>query len=74
MQDAPGSPNIDNEKAYDDIDVLLCQLKTIEPPPAIIARILDQVQARAIGGKMPSLPLTRRHLDNSDGQGKRRDN
>lgn len=74
MQDAQGSSNIDNEKAYDDIDVLLCQLKTIEPPPAIIARILDQVRARAIGGQMPSLPLTRRLLDNSDGQGKRRDN
>ena len=70
MQHANDSSYMDNEKTYDDIDILLSQLKMIEPPPAIIARILGQVQAQTIGGKIPSQPLTWHHMDNGVDQGK----
>ena len=70
MQHANDSPYMDNEKMYDDIDILLSQLKMIEFSLVIIARILGQVQAQAIGGKIPSQPLMWHHMDNGVDQGK----
>jgi hypothetical protein len=63
----------DHELSFDDIDILFSQLKTIEPPPSIVARILEQVKAQAINVKNPSQPLTRQHPGNSVYQSKRRD-
>ncbi len=63
----------DHEISYDDIDILFSQLKTIEPPPSIVARILGQVKAQAINVKYPSQPLTRPHPGSSVYQRKRRD-
>ncbi len=54
MWDAQDISNGDNEIQYDDIDILFSQLETIEPPPSIIARILDQAK----GVNPLSQPLT----------------
>lgn len=54
---------IDNEKIYDDIDMLFGQLQSIEPPLALIARVLSQVQSPAIVGTIPPQPLTWQKLE-----------
>ncbi len=70
---AQGLSYKDHEISFDDIDILFSQLKTIEPPPSIVARILDQVKVQAINVKNPSQPLTRQHPESSVYQRKRRD-
>jgi hypothetical protein len=62
----------DNEKAYDDIDILFSQLQPIEPPPSIVARILGQVKAQTIDGRIPSQPLAWQMLGSSGEQRMRR--
>ena len=54
---------IENEKIYDDIDMLFGQLQPIEPPQELIARVLSQVQSLAIGRTIPLQPLTWQKLD-----------
>jgi hypothetical protein len=56
---------IDNEKIYDDIDILFGQLQPIEPPLSLIARVLSQIQSPAIAGNIPPQPLTWQKLDSS---------
>jgi len=63
---------VDKEIAYDDIDILFSQLQPIEPPHAIVARILSRVKGQAIGGRIPSHPLAWQMLDGSLEQGMRR--
>lgn len=48
---------IDNEKIYDDIDMLFGQLQPVEPPLTIIARVLGEVKAQAIVANIPAHPL-----------------
>ena len=54
---------IDNEKIYDDIDILFGQLQPIEPPLSLIARVLSQIQSPAIAGNIPRQPLRWQKLD-----------
>ncbi len=54
---------IDNEKIYDDIDILFSQLQSIEPPLTIIARVLGEVKAQAIVANIPAHPLTWQKLN-----------
>jgi hypothetical protein len=63
---------IDNEKAYDDIDILFGQLQPMEPPPSIVARILGQVKVQPIDGRIPSQPLAWQMLGSSGEQRMRR--
>ena len=54
---------IDNEKIYDDIDILFGQLQPIEPPLALIARVLGEVKAQTIVANIPAYPLTWQKLE-----------
>lgn len=54
---------IDNEKSYDDIDILFGQLQPIEPPLTLIARVLSQVQSPARVRNIPPQPLTWQKLE-----------
>ena len=56
---------IDNEKIYDDIDILFGQLQPIEPPLSLIARVLSQVQSPAPVGNIPPQHLSWQKLDSS---------
>ena len=63
---------VDKEIAYDDIDILFSQLQPIEPPHAIVARILSRVKGQAKDGRIPSHHLAWQMLDGSLEQGMRR--
>jgi len=54
---------IDNEKIYDDIDILFDQLQPIEPPLTLIARVLSQVQSPARVRIIPPQPLNWQKLE-----------
>ncbi|MDQ6643064.1 MAG: hypothetical protein M3Y76_01265 [Chloroflexota bacterium] len=74
MQYAQQFTYIDNEKIYDDIDILFGQLQTIEPPLTLIARVLSQVQSPARVRNIPSQPLTWQKLEGGFEQLISRDN
>lgn len=55
MQYETQLPILDDDLPEDDIDRLFSHLELVEPPPALIANVLDSVAAYASSASRPSL-------------------
>ncbi len=63
---------LDQDVTYDDIDMLFGQLQPVEPPPSLIAHILNQVSSKTTCTPLFSQPMVWDTLDRWTEQSKRR--
>jgi hypothetical protein len=72
MQTQKQNTFIDSDLPSDDIDILFSHLQTIQPPPALTARILSQLPARPTSVALFLQPMALHELDNWTTQYKKR--
>jgi hypothetical protein len=72
MQTQKQNTFIDSDLPSDDIDILFSHLQTIQPPPALTARILSQLPTRPTSVALFLQPMALHKLDNWTAQHKKR--